>query len=126
MNLSEDEIKTHVDMGRVIGTLDVVDVDETDDIIYALRQNCEADGLVPFTKNRQGQPCRTVAMHLVKQEDGSYVLSSTWIGTFGGDDEPFPCSPDATARSASFWSKHAFIWGSQPLVTGTETSNRPW
>ena len=61
-----------------------------------------------------------------KQDDGSYVLSSTWIGTFSGDDEPFPNAPGATEQSKDFWSKRAFVYGSQEIQAGTETSERPW
>lgn len=67
-------------------------------------------------------------MHLIPQADGTYVLSSAWIGIFGGknEDEPFPQSPDATNRSIDFWNKRAFVYGSQEIVPGTVTTARPW
>lgn len=126
MNLSGEEIKTHVDMGRVVGTCDVVEIDETDAVVYAARKNRKEDGLVPFTKTRKATPCSSVAIHLVPHADGSYELSSAWIGVFDDDDEPFPGSPDATEKSAEYWSHYAFVWGSQGIITGTETSERPW
>lgn len=126
MDLEEDTITTHVDMGRVVGTCDVVKVDAGDEIVYGKRKNRDQDGLVPFTKSRSGDPCSTVAIHLIKQANGDYVLSSTWIGVFGGDDEPFPQAPDATERSKDFWNKHAFVWGSQEIQAGTLTHNCPW
>ncbi len=114
MELNGQEIKTHVDMGRIVGTCDVVDVNETDDIIYGVRKNRWDDGLVPFTKTREAEPCRHVAIQLVPQEDGTYELSSAWIGTFDeDDDEPFPQSPNATKRSAEYWNCHAFVWGAK-------------
>lgn len=125
MELGGEEIKTHVDMGRVVGTCDVVKVDESDEIVYAVRKNRRDDGLVPFTKSRPGDPCHSVAMHLVPQADGSYELSSAWIGIFG-DDEPFPGSLNATSKSVEFWNQRAFVWGSQETLPGTETSKRPW
>ncbi len=120
------DIGTHVDMGRVVGTCDVVDVDDSDQIVYGLRKNRDEDGLVPFTKSRPGDPCRDIAVHLVKQPNDSYILSSTWIGTFDDDDEPFPSSPNANERSVDFWNKHAFVYGSQEIQAGTETTKRPW
>ncbi len=126
MDLDGKEVATYVDMGRIVGTCDVVDVDETDEIVYGIRKNRGDDGLVPFTKTRMGDPCPYVALQLIPQPDTSYVLTSAWIGTFGDDDEPFPNSPNATDRSVEFWNKHAFVYGSQEIVNGTETINRPW
>lgn len=126
LDLQGQEIATHVDMNTAVGTCDVVKVDESDEIVYGMRKNRSEDGLVPFTKTRQGEPCPFVAVHLVPQPDKTYILSSAWIGTFGDDDEPFPNSPDATERSVEFWNKHAFVYGSQEIVAGTETLKRPW
>lgn len=126
MELVKPEIASHFDLGRVIGTSDVVTVDEGDEIVYGVRRNCERDGLVPFVKGRNGESCRTVALHVVRQPDESYMLSSAWIGEFGGDDEPFPQAPDATERSIDYWDHHAFVYGSQEMIAGTETTQRPW
>lgn len=129
LELTGEEIARHFDMGRVVGTCDVVMVDDSDEIVYAVRKNREDDGPVPFVKNRQGDPCPYVAVHLAPQADGTYILSSAWIGKFGTigvDDEPFPLAKDANERSAAFWDKHAFIYGSQEITPGTETKERPW
>ncbi len=125
MELDGQEIKTHVDMGRTVGTCDVVEVDDSDEIVYAMRKNREDDGLVPFTKTRVAEPSSSVAMHLVPQPNGSYELSSAWIGVFE-EDLPFPQAKDATEQSADYWSHYAFVWGSQEIVAGTVTSARPW
>lgn len=126
LDLTGQEIAQQFDMGKVIGTCDVVAVDETDEIVYGMRRNREDDGLVPFVKTRQPSPCSTLAMHLIPQPDGTYILSSAWIGPFGDDDQPFPQSPQATDRSAEYWNKWAFVYGSQEVIEGTETSVRPW
>ncbi len=126
INLEGQEVATHVDIGRIVGTCDVVEVDETDKIIYAVRKNRADDGLVPFTKTRPAKPCSYVSVHLIPQKDGTYELSSAWIGTFGEDDEPFPNSPNATKRSAELWNKWAFVWGSQEIIPGTRITTRPW
>lgn len=126
LELNGQEIACDFDMGRVVGVCDVVAVDKADEIVYGMRKNRADDGLVPFAKNRQGDPCRLVAIHLVPQADGSYILSSAWIGTFGEDDEPFPLSSKATERSAEFWDRHAFVYGSQEIIAGTETTVKSW
>lgn len=125
LDLKGQEVATHIDMGRVVGTCDVVDVDEDDKLVYGMRKNRAEDGLVPFVKGRQGGICQYVAVHLLPQPDKTYLLSSAWVGTFD-DDEPFPNSPDANGRSVEFWNKHAFVYGSQEIVAGTETKIRPW
>lgn len=126
MDLDGEVVKTHIDMGRTVGVRDVVETDDTDEIVYGMRKNCEDDGLVPFTKTREGTPCPFVALHLVPQQDNSYVLSSAWVGTFDNDDEPFPSSPNATENSIDYWNRHAFVYGSQEIVPGTETTACPW
>ena len=126
IELTGQKVAEAVDMGRVVGTSDVVDVDSSDEIVYGVRKNRDGDGLVPFTKTRQGKPCSLVAIHLVPQANSSYVLSSAWIGPFNDDDEPFPQSANATEGSIDFWDKHAFVYGSQEIVNGSETTIRPW
>lgn len=126
MILEDKEVATYVDMGREVGTCDVVAVDESDKIVYGKRKNRTDDGYVPFTKSRGGDPCPYVSVHLIKQPNEDYILSSTWIGTYGDDDEPFPQSPNASERSISFWKKHAFVWGSQEIQPGTLREDCPW
>ena len=126
LELNGQETAQHYDMGRVVGTCDVVDVGSADEIVYGVRKNREDDGPVPFTKSRKGEPCRYVAVHLVPKSDDVYILSSAWVGPFTDDDEPFPLSKDATDRSKDFWNKHAFVYGSQEIIAGTETKKKPW
>ncbi len=126
MALEDKNIATHMDMGRIVGTCDVVKVDTSDDIVYGIRKNCDREGHMLFTKSRKGNPCSTVALHLVRQKNDSYILSSVWIGTFGDDDEPFPNSPEANERSKEFWNKHAFVLGSQEIQSGTLKAECPW
>lgn len=126
MILEDENIATHVDMGRVVGTCDVVKIDESDEVVYGIRKNRDEGGHVPFTKNRKGDPCSSVAVHLIKQSDKSYILSSAWIGIFGEEDEPFPNSPEANERSIDFWNSHAFVWGSQEIQPGTLIKDYPW
>ena len=125
IDLNGQEVAQHFDLGRVVGVCDVVMVDDSDEVVYGVRKNRDDDGLVPFTKIRRGDPCPYVAIHLIPQADKTYILSSTWIGTFD-DDEPFPQSANANERSVDFWNRHAFVYGSQEIVAGTETTIKPW
>lgn len=65
-----------------------------------------------------------MAIRLAPRTDGDYELASAWIGRW--DDMPFPQAPDATAESIAYWTRHAFVWGSQETIPGTETTVRPW
>lgn len=125
LELNGDSVATHIDMGRIVGKCDVVDIDENDEIVFGIRKNREDDGLVPFVKHRDGDPCSTVAYALIFKGD-RYVLTSAWIGVFDKDDVPFPESSRATERSAVFWRTRAFVYGSQEIIDGTESKTAPW
>jgi dipeptidase E len=67
----------------------------------------------------------TVALAL-EPADGHYILASAWIGVFNKDNVPFPQSSRATERSVVFWKTRAFVYGSQEIIEGTETTAAPW
>ena len=113
-----------VDMGKVIGNSDVVDVDNSDTIVYAMRKNRRDQGYVPFTKSRSPQPSSLISIYLVKKDSETYELSSVWIGEY--ESPLFPQMNNVTAESIRFWSKHAFVRGSQVIIPGTVLLNCPW
>jgi len=77
IELTGQRIGQHFDMQRVVGTSDVVMRREDDEIVYCIRRNRHDDGLVPFTKSRtDGDPTSLVAIQLIPQEDGVYILTS--------------------------------------------------
>lgn len=124
LQLEGDVIAKDFDMGRAIGNSDVVEVDETDEIVYAMRKHREDQGYVPFTKSRSTQPSTHISVYLVRVSDTEYELSSIWIGEF--DSPNFPQMSNATPESIPYWTNHAFVWGSQEIIPGTERSDRPW
>lgn len=123
-NIHEDDLSLDVDMKRIIGTTDVVAIESTDKIVYAIRKNRPEQGYVPFVKFRLGQPDSHISIALMKGRNSSFDLSSAWIGTW--DDPPFPQEPHATLESRKYWDTHAFIWGSQDIESGTEILKKPW
>ena len=124
MIIEGDLIAKDIDMEKIIGESDVVEIDSTDDIVYAIRKSREDQGRVPFTKSRPSQPSQMISIYLVQNDNDTYELSSTWIGEF--DSPAFPQMENATAESIPYWSKHAFVWGSQEIIPGTEITNCPW
>jgi len=122
--LVEAIVAEDVDMGRVVGDTDVVEVDGTDEIVYAMRKHREDQGYVPFTKSRMTQPSSFVSIYLTEKDSMTYELSSAWIGEY--ESPPFPQMDNATADSIPYWQKYAFVWGSQEIIPGSEISDCPW
>lgn len=124
MVLEGDLIAKDINLGKIVGDSDVVEVDNSDEIVYAMRKSRKDQGYVPFTKSCTSQPSQMISIYLVHKDDETYELSSTWIGEY--DSPAFPQMENATAESIPYWSKHAFVWGSQEIISGTEITNRPW
>lgn len=124
MSLKDDLIAKDIDMGKVVGNSDVVEVDEKDEIIYAMRRNREDQGYVPFTKSQSTQPSTKISIYLVKKDSDTYELSSIWIGEY--ESPMFPQMSNATADSVPYWKKHAFVWGSQEVIPGSILEECPW
>ena len=114
-----------VNMERIVGTTDVVEVDDSDEIVWAIRTQRFEQGLVPWVKSRSAEPCQYVTVTLRPLTSETYEATSAYIGTIG-DDQPFPQEPHATPESISYWTKYAFVWGSQPIEPGTVTNVCPW
>lgn len=121
-DLEGDLVKFDTDMGRVVGTSDLVETDASDEIVYAKRKN--RDTYASFTKSRPPRPCSTVAVSLNRQSDGTYELHSAWIGPI--DSPSFPGDEKETPESKPFWTSHALVWGRQEIQPGTETTICPW
>lgn len=123
-DLEDNNLEFDIDMGRVVGTCDVIEVDDNDNIVYAYRKNRIEQGYVPFVKSRKANDDTYVSIAIVKNTDELYVLSSAWIGKW--DDPPFPQQTHATAESISYWNSHAFVWESQEIEDNSVITQRPW
>lgn len=124
MSLEDNLIAKDIDIGRPIGNSDVVETDDKDDIIYAMRKNREDQGYVPFTKSQSPQRSSFISIYLVKKDTETYELASTWIGRY--ESPPFPQMENATHQSVPYWSKHAFAWGSQEIIPDSVLVTCPW
>lgn len=111
-----------VDFDRFVGVTTCVVTHEGDQIVYAQRP--KRFGLSRFVKNRQPESCKSVVVILKKAEDGDYfVLITAFIGV---RPEPEPWDRNTTPKSKDFWSTHALVWDTEPVVPGTETYRKPW
>ena len=123
--LPDSAVFTHShDFEEVIGESIRVQTDENDTIIYAQRPN--RAGLTRFVKNRSLRP--TSVFTVVLKRDAlvaaeQYILMTAYVG------EPAPPEPwdkMATSESMLFWNSNALVWGSVPILPGTETVDCPW
>ena len=113
--------KEVVDIGRVVGTKSCVVTGPGDEIVYAQRPH--RDGHTRFVKNRESAPCSCLTVVLERAEEGHYVLKTAFVGD---ESELESWHPKATEESREFWSTRALVWGSEPIIPGTETTDCPW
>ncbi|MDO8600753.1 MAG: hypothetical protein Q7R73_04040 [bacterium] len=117
----EKLIRFEKDMGRIIGSTDLFEIQSGDDIVYAKR--ISRNKYTPFVKNRSPQPTPYITLELQKSGDKEYNLYTAYIGRL---TPSIPGGEDETPESRSYWAKHALIWGTQAIVPGTETKECPW
>lgn len=111
-----------VDFGRFVGLSTCVRTDDRDTIVYAQRERRR--GLTRFVKHRRPLSCSTIMVILKQTADpNTWVLITAFIG---GHAEPEPWDMKATSLSHDFWASHALIWGSEPVLAGSETTTCPW
>ena len=115
-----------VDFSRPIGKTVCVATSDADEIVFAQRPR--RAGLSRFVKNRVAESCDSVVVILktasgAEAAMGAYVLVTAFVGH---KPEPEPWDRNATPQSVVFWNSHAMIWGSEPVVPGTETNMCSW
>ena len=122
-SLGRDFFVEEVVFDHVIGETTCVTTGADDVVVFAKRPN--RFGLTRFVKNRQPEPCSSVVV-ILKTADNqadAYVLVTAFVGH---RPEPEPWDRNATANSRTFWNSHALIWGCEPIISGTETTECPW
>src|SRR5579884_1535400 len=86
--LSGKRIVIEQDLGRQIGTTDVVATKESDTIYYA--QAIKSQVFYRFVKNRRPQSSNVLTLVVLQDNDNNYEINDIWIGTnrpaFPGDD----------------------------------------
>jgi hypothetical protein len=108
-----------IDFGTCIGETVCVETGPSDVIVFAQRSGRQ--GLSRFVRQRSPEPCSSLTVILKKaQEQHTYVLITAYIGCKA---EPEPWDRHATDASQIFWLNHALLWGSEPVIPGTETQD---
>jgi len=117
----KDFLVEEVNFGKEIGKSVCVVTEMHDQIIFAQRPN--RFGHTRFVIGKEPEPCSSVVVILKLTEEQGYVLLTAFIGRKA---EPEPWDRNATEKSAEFWSTRALVWGSEPIIPGTETFECPW
>lgn len=110
------------DMGRTIGYDFVVEVTDLESVFYA--QAVKGSTFIPFTKKGSPKPTQLLTMILEYGEAyGNYSLSDIWIGPVR---PPHPEESDDIDKSKTYWEKHAYVFGDQPIKVSTITRTCPY
>lgn len=112
----QEEIKFDREVGKCI----LVEVDESDEIVYAIRKG--RSGHTKFVIGREPELCKSVAIILKKIESG-YIIVTSFIGRLS---VPEPWDEKATAKSLEFWKSHALIYGHEEIIDESVTKICPW
>ena len=115
--------KECVDFGHEIGTSDCVATMADDKIVFA--QCPGRNGPTRFVEHRKPESCSSMILLLKRgaENGAAYVLITAFIGSAA---EPEPWDRHATAAAREFWSRHALVWGTCPVIPGTRTEVCPW
>ena len=109
------------DFSRLVGETNCVATYPGDDVVWAQRPG--RLGSTRFVRNRRPEPT-SKAVVILKRDDYEpyYVLITAYIGGKAGCE---PWDPRATDEDRRFWGGHALVYGSEPIIPGTETALCP-
>lgn len=109
------------DLGRDIGTTDILTTSDNDNIYYA--RPLKSEVYSRFAKNRYAQPSSLLTIILVRDDEGNYEVIDTWIGA---NHPAFPGDKDATNRSYEYWKNHALVQDAQVIQSKSITKTWPY
>jgi hypothetical protein len=119
---NQNLIEGEVDFGETIGVTRCIQTYENDEIVFAVRP--KRSGYTRFVKNRTQEPTSKLTVILTKdRQTNDYLVLTAYIGAKA---EPEPWDFRATSKALDFWKKHALVYGTEPIVEGTETLEPKW
>lgn len=120
-NLKGSRVVIEKDMGRSIGTTDIVLTKDNDTIYYA--QPIKSDVFSRFAKNRYPQPSTTLTVIIERDSDGNYEVVDTWIGP---NCPAFPGDELETRDSKKYWENHALVHEARAVQSKSVTKDCPY
>jgi hypothetical protein len=106
------------DMGRVIGSSDVVKTTDTDIIYYACPAKSEE--YRRFARNKHPEPSRHLSIVINEDASGDYEVTDVWIGRMLPNNQY-----DASGKESVFWQTHAYAHDTIKVQSKTITTKRP-
>jgi hypothetical protein len=119
--LQGERIIIEHDMGRNIGTTDIVDTTDKDTIFYA--QASKSNVYLRFARNRYPQTSSLLTIVALKDSRGDYEVSDVWIG---GAHPAFPGDRYETSDSREYWGTHAMVQDAQVVQSKSVTKTCPY
>lgn len=109
-----DQTVLEYDMGRVVGTTNLVETTQDDEILYAKRR--DRDKYSRFVKNKELTPCSSLVI-VIRKQDESYFLWTAMCGRM--------LPPDAYVEDSLFNRTHALVYDETLIQKHTATSSKP-
>lgn len=120
-DLSGDRVIVERDMGRTIGSTDIVKTSEKDTIYYA--QPIKTKVFSRFAKNRYPESSQVLTIVVMQDGNGDYEVKDTWIGSAS---PPFPGDEHETNDSKIYWQTHALVHEARVVQSKTITRDCPY
>ncbi|MGH7238582.1 MAG: hypothetical protein ACREHG_00800 [Candidatus Saccharimonadales bacterium] len=121
LDLRGDRVIVERDMGRAIGSTDIITTSDKDTIYYA--QPIKNEVFSRFARNRYPESSQVLTIVVVRDADGDYEVQDTWIGNAS---PPFPGDEHETMDSKTYWQKHALVQDAQPIQSKSITRICPY
>lgn len=123
INVEDTLVRIQIDTGEIVGTRDLIQTTSEDTIVYAIRE--KRTTYSRFIKNKQPVPSSIIVVDIRKSAPDSdeYYLYTAYAGIL---TPSFPGGDYLPEQSIIFWSNHALVWGTQEIISGTETTICPW
>lgn len=116
----EEVFRIEIDMKEEIGTTDLIQTTDKDEIVYAKRPLRAQYSR--FVKNKNSRPTSWITIDL-RKDGNAYNLYTSFVGRL---TPSFPGGNYLPEQSREFWSNYALVWETQEIVPGTETKKCPW
>ncbi len=124
IEIKNDEtlIKEQVNLNKIIGIKRCMQVDDNNEIIYAIRKG--RDKHSKFVKNIEIEETSIVTVVLMKpDEEKYYIILSAYAGEM---TEVEPWDSRADENTINFWKSHALVYQPDEIFEDTITTECPW
>ena len=112
--MSERQVVAERDLGRVVGTTNLIETTDSDEIVYAKRIG--RDSYSRFAKNREPIPCRSIVVVLRKGDAGYYLWTAMCARLL---------PKEAWIESSTFNKTHAMAFDESLVQIDTLTKLKP-